>query len=193
MKKIGFIDYYISEWHANNYPKWISEASERLGEDFKVSYAWAELDVSPVDGVTTDEWCEKFGAEKCETLAELCEKSDVILLLAPSNPEKHLQYAKAVLPYGKTTYIDKTFAPDLATAEEIKTKSVAELDALIDEAFSFDNFRWQQENKLLIDEPFRADGHGCRLLGRGVYRASGRDGGQKAGRGCQTHPLRRMR
>lgn len=46
----------------------------------------------------------------------------------------------------------------LATAEEIKTKSVAELDALIDEAFSFDNFRWQQENKLLIDEPFRADG-----------------------------------
>jgi len=46
----------------------------------------------------------------------------------------------------------------LATAEELKTKSVAELDALIDEAFSFDNFRWQQENNIIIDEPFRADG-----------------------------------
>ena len=46
----------------------------------------------------------------------------------------------------------------LATAEELKTKSVAELDAMLDEAFSFDNFRWQQENQIVIDEPFRADG-----------------------------------
>lgn len=46
----------------------------------------------------------------------------------------------------------------LATAQEVKEKSVAELDALIDEAFSFDNFRWQQENGIVIDEPFRADG-----------------------------------
>ena len=46
----------------------------------------------------------------------------------------------------------------LATAEELKTMSVAELDAKLDEAFGFDGFRWQQENKVVIDEPFRADG-----------------------------------
>ena len=46
----------------------------------------------------------------------------------------------------------------LATKEELKEKSVAELDALIDEAFSFDNFAWQRDNKIAIDEPFRADG-----------------------------------
>ena len=46
----------------------------------------------------------------------------------------------------------------IATAEELKEKSVAELDALIDEAFSFDNFAWQRDNKIVIDEPFRADG-----------------------------------
>ena len=46
----------------------------------------------------------------------------------------------------------------LATPEEIKEKSVAELDALLDEAFSFDNFAWQRDNKVVIDEPFRADG-----------------------------------
>ena len=46
----------------------------------------------------------------------------------------------------------------LLTREEIKEKSVAELDALIDEAFSFDNFAWQQENNILIKEKFRADG-----------------------------------
>lgn len=46
----------------------------------------------------------------------------------------------------------------IATAEEVKEKSVAELDALLDEAFSFDNFAWQRDNKVSIDVPFRADG-----------------------------------
>lgn len=46
----------------------------------------------------------------------------------------------------------------LATAEELKEKSVAELDAALDEAFSFDNFAWQRDNRVSIDVPFRADG-----------------------------------
>ena len=119
MKKIGFVDYYLSEWHANNYPAWISEACKEFGVEYEVAYAWAELDVSPVDGVNTDQWCEKYGVKKCDTLDELCEKSDVIVILAPSNPETHLNYAKVVLKYGKRTYIDKTFAPDYKTALEI--------------------------------------------------------------------------
>ena len=119
MKKIGFVDYYLSEWHANKYPAWIEEASAELGLDLKLAYCWAELDVSPLDNVTTDEWCEKYGAEKCETLEELCEKSDYIVVLAPKDPEKHLGYAETVLKYGKRTYIDKTFAPDLETAKKI--------------------------------------------------------------------------
>lgn len=39
MKTIGFIDYYLSEWHANNYPAWIRQASESLGLDLAVRYA----------------------------------------------------------------------------------------------------------------------------------------------------------
>ena len=119
MKKIGFVDYYISEWHANNYPAWIDEACKNAGVDYKVAYAWAELDASPKYNETTDEWCKKYGAEKCETIEELCEKSDVIVVLAPSDPKTHLRYAEKVLPYGKRTYIDKTFAPDLKTAKKI--------------------------------------------------------------------------
>lgn len=119
MKKIGFVDYYISEWHANNYPLWIKEACEKAGLDYIVAYAWAERGVSPFDGRNTDEWCKAFGVTKCETIEELCEKSDVILVLAPSNPEVHLSYAEKVLPYQKRTYIDKTFAPDFATSEKI--------------------------------------------------------------------------
>ncbi len=119
MKKIGFVDYYLSEWHANNYPAWIKAANEALGTDYEVAYAWAEEDVSPKDGVTTKEWCEKFGATACASLTELCEKSDVVLILAPTDPDKHLPYAKVVLPFGKPTYIDKTFTPNTAEAKEI--------------------------------------------------------------------------
>ena len=63
-KKIGFIDLYISEWHANNYPAWIKKACEEFGYDYSVAYAWAEDYVSPTDGRNTDEWCEAFGVEQ---------------------------------------------------------------------------------------------------------------------------------
>ncbi|MDD6915100.1 MAG: hypothetical protein SOX82_03540 [Eubacteriales bacterium] len=119
MKTIGFVDYYINEWHANNYPKWIEKANEKLNEDFKLKYVWAEEYVSPVSGRNTDEWCAEHECEKCETIDELCEKSDYIIILAPSNPEKHLGYAREVLKHKKNTYIDKTFAPDYKTAKEI--------------------------------------------------------------------------
>ena len=46
----------------------------------------------------------------------------------------------------------------LLTAEEIAEKSVAELDAMLDEAFTFDGFAWQRKNNVVIDSPTRADG-----------------------------------
>lgn len=76
MKKIGFIDYYISEWHANNDPAWIKEIG---GDRFDVRYVWAEEYVSPVDGQNTDEWCAALGTERCRRIEELCEKIDEYL------------------------------------------------------------------------------------------------------------------
>ena len=46
----------------------------------------------------------------------------------------------------------------LLTQEEIRTKTVRELDEMLDEAFTFDNFAWQKENGVEIRETFRADG-----------------------------------
>lgn len=46
----------------------------------------------------------------------------------------------------------------LLTPEEIKEMSVSRLDAVLKDAFSFDHFKWQRENKIKIKEPFRADG-----------------------------------
>ena len=121
MKKIGFVDYYISEWHANNYPGWIKNYCQKAGLDYEVCYAWAEKDVSLVDGKTTAEWCDAMNIEQCATVEELCKKSDFIIVLAPSDPDTHLRLASQVFEYakGKRVYIDKTFAPDYATAKEI--------------------------------------------------------------------------
>lgn len=121
IKKIGFIDYYLSEWHANSYPAWFKEVCEKTGLNYEVAYAYAEKNVSPVDGKTTDEWCEKYGVKKCSTVKELCEKSDFVIILAPTNPETHLKLCKEAFGYckGGRMYIDKTFAPDLKTAKEI--------------------------------------------------------------------------
>ena len=44
------------------------------------------------------------------------------------------------------------------TRDEVRSLSVADLDAALDEMFSFDNFAWQAEHHVVIDEPFRADG-----------------------------------
>ena len=45
----------------------------------------------------------------------------------------------------------------LMTADDIKAKSVADINAILAESFSFDNFKWQQENHVKVNEPFRAD------------------------------------
>ncbi len=55
----------------------------------------------------------------------------------------------------------------LLTKEDIKQKSNEELNKVLLDAFQFDNFKWQYENKVKIDEPFRADG-----LGKVLYKCT---------------------
>ena len=141
MKKIGFVDYYIDEWHANNYPAWIENANKKLGLDFEFCYVWAELEKSPNTGVSTSEWCEKMGVTECASIDELCEKCDAIFILAPTDPYKHLEYAKKVFKYGKPTYVDKTFAENLDVAEQIK----AEADKYKTPFFSTSALRYAEE------------------------------------------------
>ncbi|MBR5767630.1 MAG: hypothetical protein IKX86_03000 [Clostridia bacterium] len=113
--KIGFIDYYLDEWHANNYPEWIKEASH--GE---MEVAWAYGDrPSPYTGMTTSQWCEKHGVKEVGTIGELTDLSDGIIVLSPDNCEEHERLCQIPLRSGKPVYVDKTFAPDLPTAARI--------------------------------------------------------------------------
>ncbi len=46
----------------------------------------------------------------------------------------------------------------LFTQEEVRSLSVQTLTEGVEAAFGFDHYRWQKENGLVIDQPFRADG-----------------------------------
>lgn len=114
MIKIGFIDYYLDEWHANNYPDMLKKESD--GEQI-VCYAYGKID-NP-KGMTNKEWAEKYSIELLDSIEEVVEKSDRIIVLSPDNPEMHEELSQIPLESGKLVYIDKTFAPDKATAVRI--------------------------------------------------------------------------
>jgi hypothetical protein len=114
-KKIGFIDLFIDEWHANNYPKLIMQSS--LGGEYEVAYAWEEA--PKTDRRDLQEWCRQMQVTPAASLEEVVQKSDCLCVLAPSNPEVHERLSKLALTSGKSVYVDKPFAPDFATASRI--------------------------------------------------------------------------
>lgn len=117
MKKLGFIDYYLNEWHADNYPDMIAKASD--GE-YKVCYAYAHTEPSAESGLKSNrQWAEEHGIELLDSIEEVIEKSDCLVVLSPDNPEMHELLCELPLKSGKRTYVDKTFAPDKASAIRI--------------------------------------------------------------------------
>ncbi len=115
MKKIGFIDYFIDEWHANNYPKFFGEAS--LKDRFAVTLAWEE--VPKPGGRPLAKWCEEMHITPAASLEQVVAECDALCVLAPSNPELHERLAELPLRSGKPVYVDKPFAPDRGAAERL--------------------------------------------------------------------------
>lgn len=114
-RKIGFIDFFIDEWHANNYPKWFREAP--LSNEFELGYAWEEK-TNP-GSKPLAQWCEEMGMKAACSIEEVVENSDCICVLAPANPEVHERLAELPLKSGKPVYIDKPFAPSEEAARRM--------------------------------------------------------------------------
>ncbi|MBR2372975.1 MAG: Gfo/Idh/MocA family oxidoreductase [Lentisphaeria bacterium] len=114
-KKIGFIDLFIDEWHANNYPKWIRESA--LKDEFEVAMAWEKYTPEGKKGL--QEWCKEQNVTPAASLEEVVDKCDCICVLAPSNPEVHEELAEYALKSGKPVYVDKPFALGRAAAQRM--------------------------------------------------------------------------
>jgi hypothetical protein len=111
MKKIGFIDYFLDEWHAEKYPEWIEKAS---AGKMKVAYAYGKTNIE--GKLSNSDWCEKKGIQLLDSIEAVVEQSDYLIVLSPDHPEYHEELSLLPLRSGKPTYIDKTFAPNRAAA-----------------------------------------------------------------------------
>ncbi|MFC4809712.1 Gfo/Idh/MocA family protein [Paenibacillus sp. GCM10023250] len=117
--KVGFIDYFLDEWHANNYPGWIRQES---GGRWDVALAWAEVDAPPEydpdknPARNTTQWCTEHGVERAASISELIERCDAVVVLSPDHPQHHERLADEVLRSGKPVYVDKTFAINASAA-----------------------------------------------------------------------------
>lgn len=121
MKTIGFIDYYIDEWHANNYPALIRES--RFRDRFDVALAWEET--TPAGKMPLDAWCRAQRVGKAAGIREVVEACDCLIVLSPDNAERHEALADLPLRSGKPVYIDKPIAPSLAAAQRLFAKAAA--------------------------------------------------------------------
>lgn len=114
-KRIGFIDLWIDEWHANNYPAWMRASSNYSG--FELGLAWEER--SNPNGLDLKQWCEKFNMTPVASIKEVIDGSDAYIVFAPSTPEVHERLAELPLKSGKPVYVDKPFAPDVEAAKRM--------------------------------------------------------------------------
>ncbi len=109
VKRIAFVDRKLDNFHANTYVELARGALKDRG--FDVTGCWAQ------DAAGGRVWAEAHRVPYAGTLAELNGMADAFMVLAPSNPEVHLEMVRELAAFRKPIWVDKTFAPDVATAK----------------------------------------------------------------------------
>ena len=110
-RRIGFVDLNLENYHANVFLQALRGPLESRG--FVVAGA------TGTKVAESRAWAEKNHVPFFENDEALNEAVDYFMVLAPSNPEVHLELCRRFLRFKKPTYVDKTFAPDYATAQKI--------------------------------------------------------------------------
>lgn len=110
-KRIGFVDDDLNNYHAKVYLA--AFRGELAGRGFEVAGAVAKKKKS------SKAWAKENDVPWFDSPEALNEAVDYYIVLAPGTPKTHLELCEWVFPFGKTTYVDKTFAPDVATAKKI--------------------------------------------------------------------------
>lgn len=110
-KRIGLVDYQLDNFHARVYLAAVRGVLAQRGYEIVGATAW--------DSASSRPWADKNAVTYFDTVKELADVVDNFMVLAPANPELHLEMCEQVLPFGKPSFIDKTFAPNFAVAQQI--------------------------------------------------------------------------
>jgi len=109
--RIGFVDLDLDNYHANVFLQALRGPLSSRG--FTVAGA------TGTKNAASRAWAEKNRVSFFEKDADLNAAVDFFMILAPSNPEVHLDLCRRILPFRKPTYVDKTFAPTHEIARQI--------------------------------------------------------------------------
>ena len=96
-KRIGFVDYKLDNYHANVYLEILRNDLKRRG--FQVAGCTA------LKAKHGREWAETKGVPYFSSVADMDPHVGAYIVLAPSNPELHLDLCRSVFPFGKLTLI----------------------------------------------------------------------------------------
>ena len=110
-KRIGYVDHELENFHSNVYLKILR--GELKDRGFEVAGCTA------TNKETGKAWAAKNQVPWFDSVAAMNDHVDCYAVLAPGNPETHLALCEQTFPFRKTTYVDKTFAPNTATAKNI--------------------------------------------------------------------------
>jgi predicted dehydrogenase len=109
--RIGYVDFKLENYHANTFLKLFRDQLKDRGATVVGCFG--------LDQEVARAWSAKNDVPLFSSVKELAGQVDAFMVLAPGNPETHLALCEMTLPLGKPTYVDKTFAPDSATAKKI--------------------------------------------------------------------------
>ena len=109
--RIGFVDLNLENYHANVFLQALRGPLAARG--------FTLAGCTGTKSAESRAWAEKNKVPYFDNDAALNAAVDFYMVLAPSNPEVHLELCQRILPFRKPTYVDKTFAPDHATARKI--------------------------------------------------------------------------
>src|SRR5690242_585312 len=109
--RIGFLDYKLENFHANVFLKDIRGALQNRG--FTLAGCWG------MDADVGKAWAAKNAVPWFENADAMANAVDFFMVLAPTNPETHLALCESCCRFGKPVYLDKPFAQDLPTAQQI--------------------------------------------------------------------------
>jgi len=135
--KVGFIDHHLNNYHANKFLSIFREG--KTGESVEVVAAFE----SHPEG---EDWCEKNNVPRAKSAAEVVEKSDAIIVLAPDNIDAHLELSTEAIRSKKPVLLDKL----LATTVEDARKIIADAKAAGTPIMSSSSLRFSAELEKLL-------------------------------------------
>jgi len=109
--KIAFLDYKLDNWHANTFRDLLANGAG--GADARLHAA------ASLDHESGCQWAEKAGVPYLHDIRDLKGEVDGVMVLAPSDPARHVALAEQAVALGVPVYVDKTFAATRADAEAI--------------------------------------------------------------------------